>query len=266
MIPARKNPYVDRWFRGYSRRYLQQSFHRILLAGDLPQAPDGPLIVCLNHSSWWDLLVAFWLCRDLLDWDGYGPMDERQLRRYGILTRIGVFGVERESLHGGREFLGYATSILAGRRRVLWITAQGAMLSNDVRPVRFYSGVAHLAQALGPCHVTTLALDYEFWDEKRPEVFLQFGPMRRVEAGEPVARRELLRGLEGELERQMDELAALRRQRDPSLFRVVLESGGGVSPVYDAWRRLNAWRHGEEYSREHGAVATPPRWGPAGRR
>ena len=50
-------------------------------------------------------------------------MDQRQLCRYPVLTRLGVFGVDRESLHGGREFLDYARGLLEGRQRALWITA-----------------------------------------------------------------------------------------------------------------------------------------------
>lgn len=265
MIPAQKNPYIERWFTGYTRKYLQRSFHRVLLSGELPDRGEGPVVVCMNHSSWWDMLLAFWLSRDVLGWDGYGPMDERQLRRYRILSRIGVFGVDRESLAGGRDFLAYARELLDGTDRALWITAQGELTSNDLRPVRFYSGIAHVVQAVGRCRVVPAALDYEFWDEKRPEVFVRFGPARQVEAGESFQRRALLRDLERSLEAEMDTLAGLRRTRDASNFRMLLGSSAGISPVYDGIRRLGARLRGGEYQAEHGAVTTPPRWGPAAR-
>jgi len=265
MIPAAKNPLVERWFRGYVRRYLRRSFHRVLLLGDLPRAPEGPLLVCVNHSSWWDLLLGFWLSREVLGWDSYGPMDQRQLRRYPIFTRLGVFGVDRESLQGGREFVSYATTLLAGSRRALWITAQGAIVSNSRRPVRYYSGVAHLARALAPCHVLTVALDYEFWDEKLPEAFVSVGPMVTIDS-DPRSRGELLHQLERTMEDQLDGLAEARVRRDPREFRELLRGGGSVSPVYDALRRLTSRGRGETFNPEHGALATPPRWGPERRR
>ncbi len=266
MIPACKNRYVEQWFRGYVRSYLRRSFHRVLLAGELPPSPDGPLVVCVNHSSWWDMLFCFWLSRDVLDWDSYGPMDERQLRRYGILRRIGVFGVDRESLNGGREFLQYARELLGGEeRRVIWMTAQGAMISNDERPVRFYGGVSHLVQALGRCQVMTAALDYEFWDEKRPEAFVSLGAPRTVEAGPGFSRKAFLRELEAELEQRMDRLDTLRRTRDAASFRELLSSRSGISPTYDLLRRFGARLAGAEYAEQHGQVVTPPRWGPAAR-
>lgn len=267
MIPAAKNRLVNAWFRRYVRRYLRRSFHQVLVAGELPSKPEGPVLVCLSHSSWWDMLIAYWASEELLGWDGYGPMDERQLRRYGILRRIGVFGVDRESLAGGREFLEYARDLAQEKQRALWITAQGAMISSETRPIRLYSGIAHLARALGQCSVITAALQYEFWDEKRPEIFLSFGSTRFVDGTAPgFSSKALLRALEADLTAQMDALAALRQQRDPSLFQVALASQGSISPTYDQLRRLAASVRGERMESEHGALATPPRWGPAGRK
>lgn len=266
MIPAAKNRWVDDWFQGYTRRYLRRSFHRILLMGELPEKPEGPVLICSNHSSWWDLLAAYWLSRDVLGWSGYAPMDERQLRRYSILRRIGIYGVDRERLSGGREFLDYSLSLLRGEDCALWLTAQGAMISNDVRPVRLYSGIAHLVKALGVCHVLTVAIDYEFWDEKRPELLIALGPLVSLSAGEDFSTRGFLHCMEERLEQLMDELDHARRQRDERLFQVALSSSSGISPVYDLGRRLGAAARGELPDNRHGAVASPPRYGPAHRR
>jgi hypothetical protein len=266
MIPAAKNPWVEGWSRRYARRYLGSAFHRVLLDGALPPRPEGPVLVSINHSSWWDLLAGFWLSTDVLGWDGYAPMDERQLRRYPILRRLGVFGVDRESLRGGREFLQHACELLEGRPRALWITPQGALVSTDVRPVRFYSGVARLARLLGRCHLLTVALQYEFWDDRRPELLVSFGELHCLETGHPPDTRSLTRRLEGEMEAQLDHLDRLRRRRDPGLFRELLHRPGGISPTYDRLRAASAVLKGERAPLEHGAVPTPPRWGPAGRR
>lgn len=262
MIPARKSPLIEAWFRGYVRRYLRRSFHRVLLLGEPPAMPDGPLLVCMNHSSWWDPLLVFWLSRELLSWDAYGPMDQRQLNRYPILARIGAFGVDRESLQAAREFVRYSDELLRGRRRALWLTAQGAMVSSAARPVRFYSGVASLVQSLGVAHVTTVVLEYEFWDEKRPEAFVSFATAIPVVAGPGFVRKPFLRELEARMERQMDELAEARRERNASLFRVLLSGETGISPVYDRFRQTCARRARSTHAPEHGAVRTPPRWGP----
>ncbi len=265
MIHAHKNPHITRWFQSYTQSYLRRSFHRVLALGEAPVLPEGPMLVCMNHSSWWDMLLAFWLAHDVLGTDGYGPMDERQLQRYAILRRIGVFGVDRESLQGGRDFLEYSRRLLEGQSRSLWITAQGAMVSTQERPIRFYSGVARLAQAIGGCHVTTVALDYQFWDEKRPEAFVSFGPVRWVETGAGFSKRELLGSLEEQMTGQLDALQTAIRSRDAVRFQPLLSGRGGVSPAYDTIRRLGGGLKGEAPPVAHGDVASPPRWGPARR-
>jgi 1-acyl-sn-glycerol-3-phosphate acyltransferase len=262
VIEARKNRWVDGWFRSYARRYLRRAFHRVLIAGEPPRLVDGPLLVCVNHSSWWDLLLGFWLSSQVLGWDSYAPMDQRQLERYPVLRRLGVFGIDRESLRGGREFLQYARRLMQGAPRALWITAQGAMASNDVRPLRLYSGIARLAESLPGCRVATVVLDYEFWDERLPEAFVSFG---RVLSVGPRGAGALLRELEETMEREMDGLDAVRRRRDSSLFREVLRGAGGISPAYDALRRLRAWSDGKAFEPAHGVLETPPRYGPARR-
>jgi hypothetical protein len=262
MIPAEKNVLVERWFRWYVRGHLRRSFHRVLLTGNLPAAPDGPLIVCMNHSSQWDMLIAYWLS-NRLGWDSYGAMDQRQLERYPFLSRAGMFGADRESAQGGREFLQYARGLLEGRRRVLWLPSQAGLAPNDVRPIRVCSGLGHLAQALGTCYVATATIDYEFWDGARPEALVSLGRVQRVEARDAASSKALMRELECAMERQMTYLDTLRRRRDPAQFRTLLQGSSGISPLYDTLRRITSRGRRSPAPLEHGAVGIPPRPEPA---
>lgn len=259
MIPARKHPWVDLWFTAYVDRYLRHSFHRILSRGPIPDLPDGPVVICTNHSSWWDTLVDYWLSRRVLAIDAYGPMDQRQLRRYPVLSRIGVFGVDRESLQGGREFLAYATELLRGRRSALVLTVQGAMVSPDQRPIRAYGGAARVVREVGKCSLVTLAIDYGFWDDRHPEIFLEWGEVRSFVPESAPSPRELTREIEAELTTLLDRQAEFKRSRDSSGATVLLQARSGVSPVYDLIRRL---RGETGAALDHGSVRTPPQWGP----
>ncbi|MCS6777288.1 MAG: lysophospholipid acyltransferase family protein [Chloroherpetonaceae bacterium] len=261
MIPARKSPLLSRWFADYTRRYLRRSFHAVYLLGDLPdlRACDRvPLIVCLNHTSWWDVLLGTTLANDVFGWEWYGVMDARQLERYRMFTRMGMIGVDRTSLAGAREFLEYATRLLRGQRRALWLTPQGEMLSNRARPVRFQPGVGHLVAQLGDCYVTTVALHYEFWQEKRPEAFAALGPVQRVHVDANFRHRDFVCQQERALEAQLDALLALAQQRDPAAFRLLLKGRSGISPTYDLLRSLGARLRGQPFHADHGEVVTPP--------
>lgn len=262
MIRPRKSVWVQRGFRAYNRRFLRRSFHRIHLDGDLTALHgDGrtPLLVCVNHSSWWDLLLGILLDELLPEWDSYAPMDERQLRRYRFFSQLGVIGVDRASLHGAREFVDYCRELLEGQPRALWITPQGEFTSSSVRPVRFLPGIGAVGQALSAFYAATVVFDYEFWAEKRPEAFLSIRPAERIVVGEDFDRRAFIQTMERNMEAHLNALTALRQQRDAEKFVTLLSGSSVVSPVYDTMRALAARLRGERFVRLHEGVTTP-RW------
>lgn len=262
MIPARKSLWVQRAFRAYNRRFLRRSFHRVLLDGDLTALQgDGktPLLLCLNHSSWWDLLLGILLDELLPEWDSYAPMDEGQLRRYPFFSRLGVIGVDRASLRGAREFVDYCRNLLCNQPRALWVTPQGEFTSNSVRPIRFQPGIGYVARTLGTFYISTVVFDYEFWSEKRPEAFISIRPSERIVVGPGFDRRAFVRTMERKMEGHLDALAALREHRDAQRFTTLLANNGLISPCYDAVRALSARLRGEPFARSHGEVVTP-RW------
>lgn len=261
MITAAKSPLIERWFAGYCRRYFQRSFHTVHLLGEMESfQPDGrtPLLVYLNHSSWWDLLVCPLLNDMVLHWDAYGVMDERQLERYRMFRRIGVIGIDRTSLRGAKEFLTYATALLKNQPRALCLTPQGEMVSTEARPVRFQPGLGHLAEALEEFYLLSVAVEFEFWTEKQPELFLSLSPIRRMRVGADWNRKAFMADCERRLEAQLDSLRALRLRRDPALFRPLVQGRGGISPVYDTVRAVGARLSGKRFLKPHGAVVTEP--------
>ncbi|MEP6810347.1 MAG: hypothetical protein ABI992_08905, partial [Chthoniobacterales bacterium] len=103
------------FFGRYADSYLTRHFHTVrLLKNSAPQTSDAfPLVVFLNHSSWWDPLVCLLLARRFFPQrDSYGPIDAAALGRYKFLQRLGFFGVEPETPGGARAFLQHASAIL----------------------------------------------------------------------------------------------------------------------------------------------------------
>ncbi len=80
------------------------------LAGRL-RCPDGPLIVVLNHPSWWDPLVGFVLTELFPDRAHYFPMDAHALEAISNLPATGRIWYragnsprsQRVSPHGSRD-------------------------------------------------------------------------------------------------------------------------------------------------------------------
>lgn len=240
MIAASKSPFLEKFFVPYTAWSLRRHFHAVHLLGDAPLSDSGenlPLLVCLNHSSWWDVMLGLHTAYSLFDWEAYSVMDERQLQRYRFFSKLGMIGADRTSLSGIKEFLRYAETLLQGKRRALWITAQGEFQSNSVRPMEFQPGIAHLADKLGDCLLTTVAFHYEFWNEPKPEAFVSLSPLTRLTKTPDFNRRAFLASLEQRMEAQLDALLQAVQARDPAAFQTLLRSG--------------------KPTRDHGAVVTP---------
>lgn len=261
MIPARRSAAVMGFFDRYVARYLRRRFHRLHLWShpDAVAVPRRrPTIFAMSHASWWDVLVGYYLARHVIGVESYAPMDEAQLGRYRILTRLGLYSVDRASTAGAREFLRYTAGLLRGGAAV-WMTPQGEILPHWRRPVRFQAGIGHLVRQVPDVSVVPVAVAYEFIDEPRPEIVVRVGGPRLVDGDEDA--RSIVRRLEADLERELDAILGALAARDLSAFTVLLEGATSTSLVYDQVRRFRAWRTGHPDPSRHGEIVSDPRRG-----
>ena len=157
--------------------------------------PGRPLIVYCNHPSWWDPAIMFVLGDTLLPaWEGFGPMEAEALKQYGVMRKLGVFGLE-PGAKGAVRFLQVADHVLSGPRRALWITAEGRFTDARVRPVRIRPGIAHLARRATRVTILPLAFDFTFWNESKPEALARFGP---ADVGGRIGQRRRVAGAAGD--------------------------------------------------------------------
>jgi 1-acyl-sn-glycerol-3-phosphate acyltransferase len=259
VIPARRSAMMLHFFDRYVERYLRRRFHRVLLWQPLDVPPilrTRPLIFAMSHASWWDVFVGYALARRVIGVESYAPMDEAQLARYRILTRLGVYSVDRGSLAGVREFLHYTTGLLRDGG-ALWITPQGEIAPHWRRPVRFQAGLGHLVRHVPGVAVVPVAVAYEFLEEPRPEILVKFGEARVFE--HVSASEDVTRVLEQDLERELDVLRAALVTRDLAPFVALVTGKTSTSFVYDRVRALRAWVTGRRDPQRHGEIVSDPR-------
>ncbi len=242
-------------FNYYLRWYVPRHFRAVRLHREsLPELPDGrPVIVFTNHPSWWDPAMLILLHNRLMRGrPGHGPMEAQALGRYGVLRRMGVFGIEGDR-RGAATFLRLGQRVLADPKGVLWVTAQGQFADPRQRPVTLRPGLAHLARLVPQALLLPLAIEYPFWNESRPEALLRFGaPIEAAALQGPVALGTA--ALEAGLDSAMDALARDAMRRDPAPFRTLLAGGAGVGGIYDAWRRGRAMLSGRRFDPAHEAA------------
>jgi 1-acyl-sn-glycerol-3-phosphate acyltransferase len=232
----------------YSRegeRQLARHFNALRLSKS--QRPDPvtargkPLLIYLNHPSWWDPLICLHLARELFPGRRhYGPIDAGTASRHRLFTRLGFFEVEVGSSRDARRFLTLAQEILGRPDAALWIPAEGRSADPRERPVRLRSGIGHLASRVRQAVLLPLALEVPFWEAQLPEALARFG--EELPAGDADLRAgDWTTVLEERLESALDALAAEALARDPARFDVLL-AGGVVEPagLSEVWQRLKA--------------------------
>lgn len=254
-LPEISRPML-RWFTAYGRRYVRKNMHTLRVAGErnLAHLGDAPLVIYMNHPSWWDPMTAllladeFWPTRN-----HYAAIDAKALERYRFFRRLGFFGIDPHSYQGAATFLNIGSQVLLGNENTLWITAQGHFSDVRERPVRLAPGLTHLLQRVDRCDVLPLAVEYAYWEERNPEALVRVGEPITIRAAVPIAEGESLHAsLEHYLEAALDQLRDDSVMRNEEAFRVVLRGSAGIGGTYDWWRRIRAKLSGQTFHAEHG--------------
>ncbi|MDZ4797208.1 MAG: lysophospholipid acyltransferase family protein [Bryobacteraceae bacterium] len=241
-------------FSGYVDWYLRRNFHcvRVAASSYTQVAADRPLVVCLNHPSWWDPLVALELAMAYFPtWDHYAPIDAAALRQYRFFRKLGFFGVEPGTASGASTFLRIGEAALARPSTALWVTAQGHFADPRVRPTELRPGTGHLLSRLRNVNVLPVAIEYPFWEERFAEVLVRFGEPVAVDDGASKTPDEWSALVASRLEATQNRLAESAVARDRNAFQVLTMGRVGIG-VYDLWRTVVAALRGHRVHRAHG--------------
>ncbi len=224
---------------------------RMSKASQVPEVGDKNMVIVLNHPSWWDPMICIHLSQYFPDHAHYAPIDAEALNNLKFFTRLGFFGVERDTLGGARTFLQTGLAILEKPRSAIWITGQGHFTDPRQRPIRLYPGTGHLVEKASNIVVVPLALEYPFWTERTPEALIRFGSPLSPEANEAMSPKDRTSLISKALEETMDELAREACQQDSGLFIELISGRTGIGGIFDLWRRILAYLRCRRFRSEH---------------
>jgi len=250
-------------FTWYAREKLvRKRFNRVQVAAGTRDAlarldrTDLPAVVLLSHSSWWDPLVALLLAAELAPSRSIAaPMDRRELERFGFFRKVGVFGVDPDDPSALEPMVAYVMQRFEREKRgTLWITPQGRFA--DARaPVRCRPGAAAVAaravETFGGVEVVSAAIEYGFWEDQKPEIFLRFAPVSTEGVGTASWHRAITRGMQA----NAAALAELVIARDAAAFEPLLAAKPPrVHPLYDWYLRLTGRQRALGAERQKGVA------------
>lgn len=250
----RSSEFYRGWFLWYIRRFLRKNFHAVRLARASPVASlaGQPLVVVLNHPSWWDPLLAAVLSTLFPKRTSFAPFDAAALKKYPVFGKLGFYPVEQGTNKGALDFLRVTLALLEKPDTAVWITAQGRFADARERPVVLKAGVGHLAAKLTSGVVLPLALEYPFWEERFPEALARFGSPLSIAEGQGRSADEWTLAIAAALEATQDALRADALSRDPARFETLIGGSVGVGGMYDWFRGWVSWLRGERFKAGHG--------------
>ena len=245
---AGRSPLIIRFFTKLFERDLASCFHAVRCSGSIPSGP-GPLVIFANHPSWWDGEIFTWLGTTLfIGRRSFAPIEASMLERYRFFGKLGAVGVAPGHA-GAAAFLAVGEAVLALNDGLLVVNAEGRFRDVRDRPLHVAPGLAHLAKRVPAARFVPLAIEYAFWDERRPNLLLRFGEPILAETIHQTAGAALAGSLAG----TMDALATDAAARDPARFTTLLAGKTKINPVYDAWRRGKALFQGRRFDPAHRA-------------
>ncbi len=240
MLKANPSGFHRRLLAAYFSRRLRKRFAGVLARGISRLEPwnDGragePLLIAVNHSSWWDAVLPIVLSCKVLRHDAYGIMEEKQLERYRFFTRAGIFSIDRENPRRALESLHYAAGLLRKTGRVLWMFPQGRILPNDRRPIEPEHGIGRLIGLLGGCTVVPVALRYELGREELPLAYISVGEGEHF-SGEGTPR-QLSAAVASMLTTELDSLRDALLAESAQEFHPLITGRASISTRWDRVR------------------------------
>lgn len=178
-----KRPFIVACFVPVLRWTIRHRFHGIFIRGaeHLRAAGEGsrPLIVCSNHTNWWDGFMAGLLTPLFPGRDFYFAQYEALLQRYPMCGWLGAFGIDIDRLPIAG--LRYALRLLKRPGSAIWIFPQGVIVPQWI-PIRVKPGALWLAGRSGAA-VLPVVFRYEWLVESRPSLFVHCGPPLEPGAG-----------------------------------------------------------------------------------
>lgn len=243
IAPARTSTRFVRLFGWYACRLLRKRFACVRLErASEPllrsaSSHEGPLIIAMNHPSWWDPIVGMSIKhRYLGDRPGVSPIDMAMFERFGFMRRLGMFGLDASHPGALPAMTRYVREQCErDPRTALFITPQGAFA--DVREkLVVRPGVGAIAAALQNVRVIAMGVEPVFWEDKRPELLLRVGECPSPESPTTAS---WTRAIRRAMQSNADGLAQLALARDESAFIPMLaRAGSDVNPAYDLWQRM----------------------------
>ncbi|ADH99714.1 lysophospholipid acyltransferase family protein [Salisediminibacterium selenitireducens] len=243
MIEAARDPKFVKLFHVYNLHLLKKSFHHIGLSKTSihpDRIPDSSLFL-INHSSWWDPLLLFYVNEVWLKKDGIAMMDQNGLERFPFFRKLGAYSIDASNRRAILTSLKYTARKLDQGTSV-FLFPQGKETHIDQRPLDFMPGASFIQEKSPHVKVVPISFYHHFFHHQRPEWFVHIG--EPLSFRPDLSKTERTAYYEERMTAQLDVLKETAMDNDDDAFVTLLRGKPGVGDRLETFtsavkRRLN---------------------------
>ena len=207
MIEACKSPLCTWCGTTLAKWQLSRYFFRVRVQfeqGDLD--PTKPVLLIPNHSAWLDTQLALYLVERVFKRRFYMMAAVETMSRHRLMSYYGSFSVDTQNPMAVVQSLLYAAYQLKGKpNNCLVVFPQGNYYRSTERPLHFQPGAAQIARLVKDVTIVPMAIHYDIFLQKQPEIYVRIGKPLALEEGMPPTR-PLVKMMEGMVSAELDQL------------------------------------------------------------
>ncbi|WP_227395354.1 lysophospholipid acyltransferase family protein [Jeotgalibacillus aurantiacus] len=200
-----KSKRTERVLSSFLTYQFKKHFYRVYIQDQRTKSAPGGKQYLINHSSWWDGLLVFYLNQKVVKEDSYAMMSRKGVEEFPFFSKIGAFAVDPSSPKSLIKQLKLAKDLLNDQKSI-WIFPQGKEEHIEKRPMTFMSGPAYLVEHADEHDIIPVSAYYTFRHDQRPELFILIGKEISSTVFDGMSRAQINESLKTECESQLDQI------------------------------------------------------------
>ncbi|CAM3711126.1 lysophospholipid acyltransferase family protein [Alkalicoccus chagannorensis] len=237
MIEPTKQPMFELVFKPFNSLMVKRAFQTVWQTPfSAPMPTSGGALIIMNHSSWWDPMMLYYMNARHWKTDGYVMMDEKGMKRFPFFRRLGAFSVNPSSGRDIVRSLDYAARRLRDGKTV-FLFPEGSEQPLHDGPFTFFGGAGKLKEEVPTAPVIPVVFSHGFLHEQKPEWFVHIG--ERVHGAPSWSRKRWTREMEAAVEREIKLLHQAISDEMP--MKKLTEGCSGIAHTWESVK--NKWRH-----------------------
>lgn len=157
------------------RRVLRLKFNKLYIS-DFKLRPNHSYLLMCNHTSFWDGILAFYLCNELIrkkvsEGKVYTMVLEKQMQKNWWLKYAGAFSIAPGKSNVA-ESLAYAVAVLETAGNILLMYPQGKLESQYVRHIEMKDGIFEIASRVNEnCQLIWCSTLFDYFESLKPSIY-----------------------------------------------------------------------------------------------